>query len=52
MPVYIYTVGHKKEPTYFFVCNFVINQGILIQFSLIDLEMNGTCDSVHFTDLT
>jgi len=24
----VYTVGHKKEPTCFFVCNFVKNQQI------------------------
>jgi len=23
-----------------------------MQFSLLDLEMNGTCDSVNFTHLT
>jgi len=28
------------------------NQRILMQFSLIDLEMNGTCDSMNFTHLT
>jgi len=34
-------MGHKKEPTYFF-CNFVKNQWILIQFSVLDLQMNVT----------
>jgi len=37
-----YTVGHKKEPTYFF-SNFVKNQWILMQFSLLDSQMNDTC---------
>jgi len=35
-----------------FVCNFVKNQQILTHFSLLDLEMNGTCDSMNFTHLT
>ena len=47
----MYSVGHKKEPTYF-VCSFVKNQGILMQFLVIDLVMNGTCDSMNFTYLT
>jgi len=38
-----YTVGHKKEPTCF-VCNFVKNQQILLQISLLDLKVIGTCD--------
>jgi len=41
----------KKEPTYF-VRNFVKNQRILMQFSLLDLTMNDTCDGIHFTHLT
>jgi len=49
--IYMYSVGHKKEPTYF-VCSFVKNQGILMQFLVIDLVMNGTCDSMNFTYLT
>jgi len=28
------------------------NQRILMKFSLIDLEMNGRCDSMNFTHLT
>jgi len=47
-----YTVGHKKEPTYIFVCNFVKNQLILMQIFLVDLDMNGTCESMKFTHLT
>jgi len=39
-----YTVGHKKWNTLIFVCNFEKNQRILVQFSLLDLKMNGTCD--------
>jgi len=31
-----------KRSQLIFVCNFVKNQRILMQFSLIDLEMNGT----------
>jgi len=31
------------------VCNFVKNQRFLMQFSLLDLEMNGTCDSMNVT---
>jgi len=32
-------------------CNFVKNQRILTPFSLLDVEMNGTCDSMNFTHL-
>jgi len=39
-----------KEATYF-VCNFIKDQRILMQFALLDLEMNGTWDSMNFTDL-
>jgi len=39
------------EPIYFF-CNFVKNQRILIQFSMLDLQMNVTCDGMTFTHLT
>jgi len=46
-----YTVIHKKETT-FFVCNFDKNKQILMQFSLLDLKMNGTCDSMNFIHLT
>jgi len=35
-----------------FVGNFVKNQRILNAFSLLDLEMNDTCDSMNFTHLT
>jgi len=49
--VCIYTVGYKKGAN-FFVCNFVKNQQILMQFSLLHLQMNDTCDSINFTHLT
>jgi len=42
----ILTVGHKK------VWNYIKNQQTLMQFSLLDLEMNDTCDSMNFTHLT
>jgi len=35
-----------------FICNFVKDQRILMQFSLIDLEINDTCDNMNFTHLT
>jgi len=38
--VKIYTVSHKRSQL-IFVCNFVKNQRILMQFSLLYLEMNG-----------
>jgi len=41
-----------KRSQVIFVCNFVKNQRILMQFSLIDLEMNGTCESMNFTHFT
>jgi len=46
-----YTVGHKNEPTYFFVCNFVNSQWISMLFSQLDLKMNGTCDGVNLSTL-
>jgi len=30
----------------------VKNQRILMQFSLLELAMNDTCDGMNFTDLT
>jgi len=41
-----------KRSQLIFFRNFVKNQLILMQFSLIDLEMNGTCDSMNFTHFT
>ena len=43
--------GHKRSHL-IFVCNFVKNQRILMQFSLLDFEMNDTCERVNFTYLT
>ena len=37
-----------KRSQLIFVCNFVINQQIL----MVDLEVNGTYDSMNFTHLT
>ena len=34
------------------VCNFVKNQRILMQFSVLELTMKGTCDGMNFTHLT
>jgi len=34
------------------VRNFVKNQRISMQFSLLDLTMNDTCDGINFTHLT
>jgi len=48
----MYTVSHKKHSQLIFVCNFVKNQQILMQFSLLDLSTNDTRDSVNFTHLT
>jgi len=44
-----HTVGHKKGADF---CNFVKNQQILMQFSLLDFEMNDTCENMNFTHLT
>jgi len=35
-----------------FVCNFVKYQGILVPLSLLDLQMNVTCDDINFNHLT
>jgi len=35
-----------------FLCNFVKNQWILMQLSLLELQMNDTCDIINFTHLT
>jgi len=32
--------------------DFVKNQRILMQFLLLDLKMNSTCDSINFNHLT
>jgi len=46
----IYTVGHKKRANLFF-CNFLKNQPILMQFSLLDFKMNDTCEGMNLTHL-
>jgi len=48
----IYTMSHKKWNQLIFVCNCVKNQRILMQFSLLELTMNDTCDGINFTHLT
>ena len=47
----IYTVSHKKSQLVF-IYNFVKNQRILMQLSLFDFKMNGTCKGMNFTHLT
>ena len=49
---HVYTVSHKKWSQLIFVCNFVKNQRMLMQFSLLELTMNDTCDGMNFTHLT
>ena len=46
----LYTVGHKKEQL-IFACDFVQNQWILMQFSLLDFKMNDACESMNFLHL-
>jgi len=41
-----------KRSQLVFVCNFVKNQRILMQFSLLDFKMNDTCGAMNFTHLT
>jgi len=41
-----------KRSELIFVSNFAKNQQISMEFSLLDLEMNDTCDSINFTHLT
>jgi len=42
----VYTVDHKKSQL-IFVCNFVKSQRIINAFSLLELKMNGTFDSMN-----
>jgi len=42
----MYTVSHKKCSQLIYVCNFVKNQPIFMQFSLLELTMNDTCDGM------
>jgi len=41
-----------KRSQLVFVYNFVKNKRILLQISLLDLEMNDACDGMNFTHLT
>jgi len=41
-----------KKSQNIFVCSFVKNQGILMQFLLLDLENNNICESLNFIHLT
>jgi len=45
----MYTVGERSQQQVF---NFVKNQWILMQFSLLDLEMKGARNGMTFTHLT
>ena len=49
--IVFYTVSQKRRQL-IFVCNFVKNQGILMQFWLLDLTMNDTPDGMNLTHLT
>jgi len=40
-----------KRSELIFVCNLVKNQRIFMMFSLLYLNMNGTCDGMNFTQL-
>jgi len=43
-----YTVSHKKEPAYF--CLQLRQKPTdLMQFSLLDLALNSTCDGMNFS---
>jgi len=44
--------GPYKKRQHSFVCNFVKNQQILMQFLLLDFKMNDTCDGINLTYLT
>jgi len=51
--IFIYTVSHKKEPIYSFVCITLSN--ILTDFNavfIVNLKTNCTCDGMNFTHLT
>jgi len=42
----------QKRSQLIFVCNFVKIQRILMQFLVLDLIINDTCDGMNFTHLT
>jgi len=56
--LYAYAYNNKhtewtvKRSQLIFVCNFVKNQRILIQFSLLYFKMNVTCDRMNVTHRT
>ena len=47
LPTIRFQTGSRNEAV-----NFIKYKRILMQFSLLDLEMNGTCRSMNFTRLT
>jgi len=47
-----HTVSHNKRSQLIFVCNYVKNQRILMQFSLLGLTMNDTRDGMNLSHLT
>jgi len=49
---FYYTPWAIKSSQLIFVCNFVKNQQILMQFSLLDLQMNDRYDNINYTHLT
>jgi len=48
----LYTSWAIKSSQLVFVCNFVKNQQILMQLSLLDFQMNDTCEGINFSHLT
>jgi len=51
---YVYTPWAVKRSQLIFVCNFVKNEWILMQFSLLDVKMklSDICEGMNFTHLT
>jgi len=45
-------MSHKKWSQLIFVCNFMKNQWILMQFLLLELTMNDTSGGMNYTHLT
>jgi len=43
----MYAVSHKKRNQLIFVCNFVKNLRILMQFSVLELRTNDTRDGMN-----
>jgi len=46
-----YTPWAIKRSQHIFVCKFVKNQRISMQFSPLDFEMNDKCEAMNFTHL-